>query len=191
MSKVDNSTEVQPSPEETNPPVADHQESAEGGQSPAVEELKQALTAKTREAEETFARLQRLAADFDNFKKRKEREREELLLFAGESLVKNLLPVLDNFDRALQSAERHPSFEQFLEGVKLIHRQLYGVLEKEGLSPIEALGQDFDPNLHEAVMQVPAEAGQENKVVGELQKGYLFKGRLIRPTMVQVGAKAE
>ena len=125
----------------------------------------------------------RLQADFDNFRKRSRQERDDIIKLANAALILSLLPVLDNFERALnalpESSER--------AGVQLIHRQLLEALAVAGLSPIEAVGAAFDPQLHEAVLQ--SDAGPEHKglVVGEAQKGYLLNGKLLRVSQVQVG----
>lgn len=135
------------------------------------------------EKEELFSRLQRLQADFDNYRKRARVERFEAADNATAELLKALLPVIDNFERAVNSAEEEGGF---VSGVKMIYKQLNETLEKEGLEPIQAEGETFDPHIHEAVMQVDSPDHQENIVVEELQKGYKFKGKLLRPSMVKV-----
>lgn len=125
----------------------------------------------------------RLQADFDNFRKRSRQEKDETVKQANARLIADLLPVLDNFERALaalaESSER--------EGVQMICRQLVETLAAAGLQPIEALGTDFDPKLHEAVLQTASEPENKGKVIGEAQKGYLLNGKLLRPSMVQIG----
>ncbi|GAB6158116.1 nucleotide exchange factor GrpE [Desulfotomaculum varum] len=148
------------------------------------EELKKLLREKTSEAADNYNRALRLQADYENLRRRSRQEKEDLLKFGAEHLIKNLLPVLDNFERALASAGE--GGEKFISGVQMIHRQLYEVLTAEGLAPIPAQGEPFDPNLHEAVMQVTDTDQPENTVVEELRKGYYLKGKVIRPAMVKV-----
>jgi molecular chaperone GrpE len=124
-----------------------------------------------------------LQADFDNFRKRSLKEREDVVKLANSLLIQALLPVLDNFERALNALPESGG----REGVQLIQRQLLEALDAAGLTPIEALGADFDPQLHEAVLQSEAGPEQQGKVLGEAQKGYLLNGKLLRPSMVQVG----
>jgi molecular chaperone GrpE len=149
-----------------------------------IEALKQALAEEKAKAEANLAGWQRAQADFVNYKRRAEQEKEEISQFANSILILNLLPVLDDWERALASIPEDQADLGWVEGVRLIERKLRGTLEALGLSPIEALGQPFDPNLHEAAMQGK---GEEGIVVGELRKGYKFRDRVIRPTKVVVG----
>ena len=137
-------------------------------------------------AEDHYGQLQRLQADFDNYRKRTQKERIELIKYASERLVVELLPVLDNFDRAVSAAKVNPDFTSFSQGVEMILRQMQTALSKEGLKAMEAVGQPFDPNLHEAVLRVDSEEHPENTVVEELQKGYYLKEKVLRPCMVKV-----
>ena len=137
-------------------------------------------------AEDYYGQLQRLQADFDNYRKRTQKEKIELIKYASERLVVELLPVLDNFDRAVSVAKVNPDFTSFSQGVEMILRQLQTALSKEGLKAMEAVGQPFDPNLHEAVLRVASEEHPENTVVEELQKGYYLKEKVLRPCMVKV-----
>ncbi len=174
--ELHNQSEDQSTQEEKHEQTADNKE-------PSVEELQQQLAAKTNEAEDCYNRLLRTQADFDNFRRRSRQEREELLKFASEGLITELLPVLDNFDRAFAAADK--TGKDFVSGVQMIYRQLKEVLAKEGLEEIAAEGEEFDPNKHEAIMQVEADA-DENIVVEEMRKGYTLKGKVIRPAMVKV-----
>jgi len=149
-----------------------------------IEALKQALAEAKAKAEANLAGWQRAQADYTNYKRRAEQEKEEISQFANSILILNLLPVLDDWERALASIPEDQADLGWVEGVRLIERKLRGTLEALGLSPIEALGQPFDPNLHEAAMQGK---GEEGIVVGELRKGYKFRDRVIRPTKVVVG----
>ncbi|HTM02688.1 MAG TPA: nucleotide exchange factor GrpE [Vicinamibacterales bacterium] len=130
-------------------------------------------------------RLLRTAAEFDNYRKRMERERRELSEYAAASVVRDLLPILDNFERALQ-APAGAEADTFRKGVELIHKQMLDLLMKRGVKPIEALGTDFDPNFHEAVIHEVSDAHREGEVMQELQRGYMLGDRLLRPAMVKV-----
>jgi molecular chaperone GrpE len=151
-----------------------------------IQRLREALEAKTREAEEHRERYLRAAAEFDNARKRTAREREEYTRYANESLLRELLPVLDNFDRALQAARGEAGAAAVTAGVELIQRELLRVLEKFGVTPFVSVGQPFDPERHEAIARVPAEGQPEGTVVNETARGYLLNGRVLRPAMVTV-----
>ena len=138
-------------------------------------------------AEEHYQRYLRTQADFDNFRRRTRQEKEEFAKSASQSLIERLLPIVDNFERAIAASRENSDFEALAKGVDMIARQLVQVLEAEGLKAIEAVGQPFDPEQHQAVMTVEAEDGQESGiVVEELQKGYKLKDKVIRPSMVKV-----
>ncbi len=149
-----------------------------------IESLKEALAEAKAKAEANLAGWQRAQADFSNYKKRAEQEKQELGRFANSVLILSLLPVLDDFERAFSSIPPSTKKHSWLEGIKLIERKLWAVLEAQGLSPIKALGEPFDPTLHEAVRQ---DKGQEGIVIEEIQKGYLLEDRVIRPSKVVVG----
>ena len=134
-------------------------------------------------------RMLRQAAELENYKKRTEREKSEFFKRANEGLVKDLLPVLDNLERALESAAESPQADNLVQGVEMIHSELLKTLERHGLEPMEALGQPFDPELHEAMMQQENPELDDNTVTAQAQKGYLFQGRLLRPAMVVVSKK--
>lgn len=131
-------------------------------------------------------RLLRLQADFENFKKRIEREKEDYHRLATASLLVKLLPVIDNFDRALAAAPRSEGEAAINRGVTLIHRQLMEELKREGLVPMEAVGEPFDPSHHEAIATDSSSGLPPNTVVEELQRGYFFRDRLLRPAAVRV-----
>ncbi len=133
--------------------------------------------------EDGDAKYLRLMADFQNYKKRVEKEKKDLYSYANEKLVTELLAVLDNFERALSHEETGDGFK---EGMEMIFKQLVDVLEKSGLAEIAALGEDFDPNFHNAVMTEETEEYESGKVSGVLQKGYTLNGKVIRPSMVKV-----
>ena len=169
--------------------------SAAGGASPDQEaellRLREALEAKSREADAARDRYVRTVAEFDNARKRAVREREELIRGANESLIRELLPVLDNFERALQAARGDAGAAGVTAGVELIQRELLRVLEKFGVTAFSSVGAPFDPERHEAVARVPAAGRPEMTVVGETARGYLLNGRVLRPAMVTVAMNAD
>jgi len=148
--------------------------------------LKKKLEAKGKEAEENYERMLRVAADFDNFKKRAAREKEELIKYGNEDLIKAILPFLDNLEKAVDHSETTQGVQSLVEGVKLTIQQLLQALNKFGLSPVESLGKPFDPAFHEAMMVVQTDQHEPNQVVEEFRRGYLLNDRLIRPATVSV-----
>lgn len=132
-------------------------------------------------------RLHRALADFDNARRRSEQQRFDYLQFAAKELVRDLLPMLDDFERALgvETPDR-----DYAKGVELIYQRLYETLKKMGLEPIETAGTHFDPNLHQAVERVPSEEAEDQAILGEYQRGYNFKGKLLRPAMVRVAVRS-
>jgi molecular chaperone GrpE len=142
------------------------------------------------ERDELKDRLLRLAAETDNYKKRSEREKNEFLKRANERLLKDLLPVMDNLERAMEHAvEEGGAEEGMIKGLELTGHELWKVMEKHGVERIEALGEPFDPEFHEAMMQQEDPDVDENTVIGVLQRGYLLHGRLLRPAMVIVSKR--
>jgi len=150
----------------------------------SVEALRQELAKEKDRAEANLASWQRSAADFQNYKRRVEQEREEIARLSNAALIINLLPMVDDLERALASVDTRLAGMTWLDGLRLIHRKFQALLEMNGVTEIEADGQDFDPNLHEAVTFGP---GEENKVIAVVQKGYRLAGRVLRPAMVVVG----
>lgn len=138
--------------------------------------------------EEYKNRFLRTLADFDNYKKRMAVEREQFVQFANESLISQLLPVMDGFTRALAAAEKSNAGEEMQKGLALVKKQFEDALKKQGLTEIEALGKPYDPHFHEAILQKEDE-GEEGLVIEEMQKGYILNGRVIRPSMVIVSKK--
>ncbi|MGN7468588.1 nucleotide exchange factor GrpE [Brevibacillus sp. SAFN-007a] len=138
------------------------------------------------QAEEHQNRMLRALADMDNLRRRVRKEQEDLAKYASLKIVEELLPVLDNFERALAADKESMTVESLLEGINMVYRQMVQVFEKEGLSAIEAQGKPFDPHVHQAVMQTNNPDFDSGVVVAELQKGYMFKDRVVRPAMVQV-----
>ena len=152
-----------------------------------VKELEAKLNAKQEEAEETYDRLLRVSAEFDNYKKRSTRELEDFRKFANQSLLKEMLSVVDNLELAIHSADENQTHESSLKaGLDLTHREILRVFEKFQVTLIESKGEAFDPTYHEAVMQEETDEFPENTVITEMQKGYLIHDRLLRPAMVVV-----
>lgn len=149
----------------------------------AAEEAAEEKTEEKAPEEDGDSKYLRLMADFQNYKKRVEKEKTDLYSYANEKIVTELLAVLDNFERALAHED---SGDGFKEGMEMIFKQLMDVLEKSGLAEIPALGEDFDPNFHNAVMTEETEEYESGKVSGVLQKGYTLNGKVIRPSMVKV-----
>ena len=162
---------------------------AEAVEAEVVEDTEEAVLDATQVLEELKNefdnRYKRLQADFDNFRRRTNQEKEQLSGFVKGNVLADLLPVLDNFERAVQSPAEGDA-KTFLDGFVMIHQNLMATLQKHGLAPIEAVGQPFDPNLHQAIMRVETDEYPEDTVVEVLQTGYTVDGRCIRPAMVKV-----
>lgn len=188
---------------ETAPETEENNEAAEASDAPQSEQQEPAAEAEAAEAagdtaaqaeierlrnelSETQQRALRAQADFDNFRRRTQKEKEELAKYASSKLIQELLPVIDNFERALQASEDNPEFESFSKGVNMIFRQLEQVLAAEGLTAMNSVGQPFNPEFHQAIMQVESEEHEEGIVVEEVQKGYMLKDKVLRPAMVKV-----
>ena len=145
------------------------------------------LARLTREAQEAKDQSLRALAEFDNTKKRLHREKEEFIRYAAETLVRELLPIIDSLDHALVAVDKQADPQAVIKGVHLIYRQLLGLLEKEGVKRIPTIGEPFDPHKHEAVAQVEALEGvADHTIVEEVQIGYTMHGKVIRPAMVKV-----
>jgi molecular chaperone GrpE len=159
------------------------------GESAAPATPEDALNKAREDANKYMANWQRAEADFQNYKRRTDQEREELRRFGNVSIIINLLPVLDDFERAFSSLDSHLAGLSWFDGIYLIYRKLSQLLENAGVRPIESEGQPFDPRFHEAVAHVE---GEEGKVLSEVQRGYKLHDRVLRPAMVVVGkGKAE
>ncbi len=156
-----------------------------------VERLRAELAAREREARGHEERALRTVAEFDNARKRAQREREEHTRFANESLIRELLPVLDNLDRALAAGRADPGAAALTAGVELIQREFLRVLEKVGVAPFASVGDRFDPERHEAIARVPGAPHEEAAVVSETARGYLMHGRVLRPATVTVAVPPE
>lgn len=152
----------------------------------SISRLKQELEDKKREVDELINKFARLQADFDNYKKRVAKERQEMSFYILEDLVSQLLPVVDNFERALNSAKNTGENESLLNGLNMIFRQIKSIMEKNGVKEIEAKEKEFNPRLHEAVMQEETDKYPSNTVIEVLQKGYTLNNKVIRPSLVKV-----
>lgn len=151
-----------------------------------IAELEQQNQQLQEQSQANEQRAIRIQADLENFRRRARNEKEEILKFAAQSFIEELLPIVDNFDRALVSSQQTKDFDSLSKGISMINNQLFQLLEKEGVEKIEAVGQPFDPEYHQAVMQVESEEHDEGIVVEELQTGFIYKGKTIRPAMVKV-----
>lgn len=164
-----------------------------------VEETDQAVESEDAEAQENVdkaqkeiddltSRLLRSQADYDNLRRRSREEREAAAKYRSQSVIESLLPVIDNFERGLNVSPESEEAKSILQGMEMVYRQLQDALKNEGVEVIETNDQLFDPNLHQAVMQVEEEGFESGKIVEELQKGYKLKDRVLRPAMVKVNA---
>jgi len=163
------------------------EQSDAASEAPAVESG-DALKELLQERDALKGQFLRAVADFDNYRKRIDRERRELSEYAAAEVLLELLPIIDNFERALQTPSGG-DVEAFRRGIDLIHKQMLDLLRKRGVTTIEALGADFDPNVHQAVIHEPSGEHREGEVMQELQRGYLIGERLLRPAMVKVARR--
>ena len=157
-----------------------------GDDADRIEELMRKLAEKEKEAAENYDRYVRAAADLENYRKRAAREKADCIKYGQENLIRDILPMVDSLGRAMEHACNSNDFEAFREGLKLVQNQLTCCLEKHGVEAIEAAGKDFDPNFHEAMLQVESPEHKDKEVVEEFEKGYLLNGRLLRPAKVSV-----
>lgn len=164
--------------DETGDEAADTEEPED-----SEEEREEKKDKKSEQIEELTDRLQRNMAEFDNYRKRTEKEKASMYIIGAKEVIEKILPVVDNFERGLASAEEG---DAFAEGMQMVYKQLMTTLTEMGVQPIEAVGQEFDPNLHNAVMHVEDPEAGENTVVEELQKGYTYKDFVVRHSMVKV-----
>lgn len=173
----------QDAPEEAPPQESGETQAGESEETAPedADAIREKYEAELAEKENRYLRLQ---ADFENFRRRTRQEKEELGNLVTQNLLKDLLPFLDNFERAL--AAENGDAESLRAGVEMMYKQLVEALKKEGLEYIETKGKPFDPNFHQAVMRVEDAEKEDGEIVAELQKGYMAKGRVIRPSMVQV-----
>ncbi len=157
-------------------------DAAEAAEEPAEQDAEK-LAGELADLNQRFLRV---AADFENYKRRTAQEKDDLLKYSNAKLIGELLPVLDTFQLALKNPGGSPEAQNVVKGMEMIYRQMLQVLEQAGMSKIEAVGQPFDPKLHEAIMQVEDDSVPEDTVVEELRAGYMLKERVIRPSMVKV-----
>ncbi len=151
-----------------------------------MQDLEERLVQEQEKAQEYLRRLKYLQADFENYRKRTEREAAELAVRCNEKLVAELLCVVDDLERALDSGKETDDASALLKGVEMIHRNLTRMLEREGLECIDAVGKVFDPKFHEVVIKIPRNDCKEGLVLEEVRRGFVFKGRVLRPCMVNV-----
>jgi molecular chaperone GrpE len=172
--------------------TGDVSESDAGGQSPTgaeggnLDQLRVERDGLRVERDDLKDLLVRRQAEFDNFRKRTERERSEYIQYAGMEFVKQLLPIIDDFERALKADSGSP---EYAKGVEMIHHRMAETLKKLGLEPIETAGAHFDPHLHQAIERVETQDAEDGAILGEFQRGYHFKGKLLRPSMVRVAVR--
>jgi molecular chaperone GrpE len=150
-----------------------------------VDMLKEQLEAKEAKAKENYDLYLRAMAEMDNLRKRTAREKADTIKYGKEEIIKDILPFLDSMDRALEHADTSDA-RAFIDGIRLMQDQLLCCLQKHGVERIESMGEDFDPNLHEALMLLDSADHRDNQIVSEMEKGYLLNGRLIRPSRVCV-----
>lgn len=168
---------------------------AQEKETPVEEESKveETQSEENKKLQEAYDKLNqqyiRLAADFDNYRKRQEQERESLVKYGTENALKKMLEVLDNFERGQKALEGVEDSEKIKECFQLVHKQVWDTLSKLGLEEIKAVGEEFDPNFHEAVMQTPTTEHPEHTVINELQKGYKVGDKILRPTLVNVATQ--
>lgn len=167
--------------------TTDEEEIVEDGDVEKEKSIKSKFkSSKSKEIEELTDRLMRSMAEFDNYRKRSEKEKSQMFTLGVKSLVEKLLPVIDNFERGLDSVKEEDKEDSYVQGFEMIYKQLIGILEGIGVKPIEAVGKEFDPNYHNAVMHGEDEEYGENIVSEELQKGYMYNDIVVRHSMVKV-----
>ncbi len=154
-----------------------------------LKELQTRLESKEKEASENYEKFMRAVAELDNYKKFAAKEKADLIKYANENIIKDILPILDSLDRALAHAEDSSNIKNFIEGIGIIRGQLLSRLEKYGVEKIESVGKEFDPNLHEAVQTVESSEHEGNLVLEEFEKGYLLNKRLLKAPKVSVSRK--
>jgi len=170
-------------------PAAEHTAEKLKGAGLPADDLKSRLEQMEKEKQDLYDRVLRTTADFDNFRKRVSREKDELIRYGNEKLARELLPVIDNFERALGQAENSADNKALREGIEMILKQFIAVLEKFGVKYFTSVGQPFDPNKHEAMVHQESSEHEENAVISEFQKGYYLHDKLLRPALVAVAKK--
>ena len=189
-SEIAMTDEIKETEQENQEIVEDTENKEEIVQEEIVEETKESESDKLKMALENLNnQYLRLAADFENYRKRQAQEREALLKYGAEECMKKVLEVVDNFDRALTMVDKIEDLDKMKETFKVLNKQLMDSLTKLGLEQIKCIGEQFDPNVHEAVMQTPTDEHPEDTVINELQKGYKLGDKVLRPAMVAVAVK--
>lgn len=177
--------EAKPEGKEEKKPLPEKGEAGEKKELTPLEKLQAQLEEKTRESAEYYDKWLRLRAEFENFKKRMQKEKGDLLKFGNESLLRALLPVLDNLNRALEHGKKTKENSSLLEGVEIVQKEFLNILERFGVKPVEAEGEVFDPEKHEAISQEESDL-ESNRVISAVQEGFLYHDRLLRPAKVIV-----
>ena len=157
----------------------------------SYEKLADELARTKEEAAENYDKYLRTSAELENYRKRAIKERADAINYGNEKILKDILPIIDSMERALDHSSNSQDFDAFVEGLNLIYEQLFSVLQKHGVESIDAVGQEFDPNFHEAMLQVESEDYEDNTVVEEFEKGYVLNGRLLRPAKAAVSKHVE
>jgi molecular chaperone GrpE len=167
-----------------DPPTEEKSTVAEGDPMGKIEKAE-------KKAAENYDKYLRAVAELDNYRKRAIRDKADAIKYGNENLLRDILPLVDNVDRALEHADSSDDFEAFKKGLKMLHEQLLCCLKKYGVEVIDTAGKDFDPNVHEAMLQVESDEHATGKVVNEFERGYLLNGRLLRPAKVCVCKQPE
>jgi molecular chaperone GrpE len=154
-----------------------------------IESLQEKLNSEQNKTQEYLTRLKYLQADFENYRKRVEKQIQDSVKRSNEQLVTCLLGVLDDFESAISVGEKTENKDSILDGIKMIHKKLDDILAKEGLEHLECVGKPFDPNMHEILAQVPTDKHQSGTVLEEARKGFVFKGKVLRPSVVTIACE--
>lgn len=186
--EADTAEKVAEEPQTAETQAGEAEASQEVTEEAEAQEAAEELEAVKKQLSEGVERMKRLQADFENFRRRTRQEKEELSNMVVQDFIKDLLPMLDNFDRAM--AAEATDGTKFQQGVEMIYNQLAEILKNKGLEKIDTTDAEFDPNFHQAVMRVENPDLEDESIAMELQKGYIVKGKVIRPAMVQVVANS-
>jgi molecular chaperone GrpE len=184
MDAVESKKDLQGQTGKTDPPT-------EEMTTAAADDLMGNIQEAEKKAAEHYDKYVRAVAELDNYKKRAVRDKADAIKYGNESLLRDILPLVDNVDRALEHAGTSDDFAAFKNGLKMLHEQLLCCLKKHGVEVIDTAGKDFDPNVHEAMLQVESDEHEASKVVSEFERGYLLNGRLLRPSKVCVCKRPE
>jgi molecular chaperone GrpE len=161
------------------------------GASKEVRRLQEEIKAEQAKSIDYLNRLKYLQADFENYRKRVERNLSEATQRSNERLIANLLSVMDDLERAIETGKKTENIAALSEGVEIVYRNLFTMLDREGLTRIETVGKPFDPNVHEILARVPSKDHKEGTVIEEVRKGFIFKGKVMRPSIVKITCKEE